>query len=352
MPHSLHFDEVKAVVEWHHHDTTRWLAKADPAPSLIRFTLRLDAPHALFEIMIPIKYKDHPTASASAVYVHINPKSITSLSHSIKENAPDSSDRVFPSATCLDFKLNNPVSILIPTFVNEPVVAARPRSGKILDSLHELLHKTSLRIYIPDNTLSSEQLDSISSTVSKQQLQPFSGPDFDISRLFTGVGAKATTLPRPPPPSYNKAAAETNVPLYNESTTFDPPTHKRKRSLDASEKGDPILARLLELEKTIHHRAQQDTLIQEQNAQIGELREKLARYEKRFVDLEAEVAGLRQAHDDAHDAESLELIEIRDDVQTLDERIDFVARGKDDEEFKERLKEEVIGELILRLSQG
>lgn len=348
--HSLHFEEVKAVLEWQHHDTTHWLAKADPARSLIRFTLRLDAPHALFEIMIPIKYKDHPTASA--IYVHINPESITSLTHSIKDNVPDASDRVFPSATCLDFQLNNTVSILIPTFVNEPVVAARLRSGKILDSLHELLHTTSLRIYIADNTLSSEHLDTVTTAVSTQQLKSFSGPDFDISRLFTGVGAKVTTLPRPPPPSYNNAAAETNVPLYNESTTFDPPTHKRKRSLETAEKSDPILARLLELEKTMHHRAQQDTLIQEQSAQISELQEKLVRYEKRFLDLEAEIAGLRQAHDEAHDAESLELSEIREDVQTLDDKIDFVARGKDDDEFKDRLKEEVMAELILRISQG
>ncbi|SPJ75734.1 uncharacterized protein FTOL_05465 [Fusarium torulosum] len=348
---SVDIEEVKAVIEWQHHDTTRWLTEADPPSSSIRFTLRLDASFALFEIVIPIKYKDYPTSSA--IYVHINPESITSLSHSIKDNAPDASDLVFPSATSLNLDLDNTVSILIPTFIKEPVVAARPRSGKILDSLYELLHTTSLRIYIPDDTLSLEQLDSISTAVTQQQLKPFSGPDFDVSRLFTGSGAKVTTLPRAPPPSYNKAAAQTNIPSYNESTTFDPPTHKRKRKQEASEKDGPIWAKLLELETIIQHRAPQDALVQEaQRAEILELRDKLARCEKRVLDLEAEVAGLRQAQDDANDAESVELTELRDDVQTLEEKIDFVARGKDDEEFKERLKEELLGELILRISRG
>lgn len=350
MVHSVDIEEVKAAVEWQHHGATRWLAKADPTSSSIRFTLRLDASCALFEIMIPIKYKDHSTSSA--VYIHVSPESITSLSHSTKDNAPDASDLVFSTATYLDFELGDTVSILIPTFIKEPVVAARPRSGKILDSLYELLHATSLRIYIPDDTLSLEQLDSISTAVTQQQLKPFSGPDFDISRLFTGVGAKVTTLPRPPPPSYNKAAAQTNTPLYSESTTFDPPTHKRKRSQEASEKGGPIWAKLRELETIIQHRAPQDMLIQEQRAQIVELQDKLVRCEKRVLDLEAEVAGLRQAQDDANDAESVELTELRDDVQTLEEKIDFVTRGKDDEEFKDRLKEEVLGELIVRISRG
>jgi hypothetical protein len=350
MARSVDIEEVKAVVEWQHHGTTRWLAKGDPTRSSIRFTLRLDASCALFEMVIPIKYKDHPTSSA--IYIHINPESITSFSHSVKENAPDASDKVFPSATCLNLELDKTVSILIPTFVKEPVVAARPRSGKILDSLYELLHTTSLCIYIPDDTLSLEQLDSLSTAVTQQQLKFFSGPDVDISRLFTGIGAKATTLPRAPPPSYNKAAAQTNTPLYNESTTFDPPTHKRKRSHEASGKDGPIWAKLLELETLIQQRAQQDALVQEQRVQIVELQDKLARHEQRVLDLEAEVVGLRQAQDDDKDAESVELTELRDDVQTLEEKIDFVARGKDEDEFKDRFKEEILAELILRISRG
>ncbi|RGP81333.1 hypothetical protein FLONG3_477 [Fusarium longipes] len=300
--------------------------------------------------MIPIKYKDYQ--NSSAVYVHINPESITAFKHSVKDDALDAGDPVFPSATCLDFELKNPISILIPTFVKEPVVAARPRSGRILDSLYELSHVTSLRIYIPNGALSLDQLDSISTAVTQQKLAPFSGPDFDTSRLFTGSGAKKTTLPQPPPPSYNKAAAQSTAPLYNESTTFDPPTHKRKRSQEVAEEVGPIWAKLKELETMMQHRAPQEALVQQQRVEIAELRDKLARCEQRVLDLEAEIAALRQAQDDTLDSEVAELIELRDDVQTLEGRIDFVARGKDDEEFKETLKEEVLEELINRISRG
>jgi hypothetical protein len=349
MARSVDIEEVWAVIEWQHHGTTQRLARPDPPKSSIQFTLHLDASCALFEIMIPIKYKDHPTSSA--VYIHINPESIIAINHSTKYDASDTSDPV-PSSTYLDFELDNTISILIPSFVTEPVVAARPRSGKILDSLYKLLHTTSLRIYIPDDALTLDQLGSVSTTATQKQLKPFSGPDFDISRLFTGSGAKITTLPQPPPPSYNKTAAQTNVPLYNESTTFDPPTHKRKRSQEVIEKAGPIWAKLLELETIIQLRAPQDTLVQQQHIEIAELRDKLARCENKVLDLEAEVAGLRQAQDNANEAEIVELAELRDDIQTLEGKIDFVARGKDDEEFKDRLKEEVLEELIVRISRG
>lgn len=148
MVRSIDVKEVKAVIEWQHRDTTRWLTEADTASPSIRFTLLLDASCALFEIVIPIKYKDHPTSWA--IYTHISPGSITSLDHSMKDNASDASDLVFSSATSLNLKLGNAVSILIPTFIKGPVVAARPHSGKILDSLIELLDTTSLRIYIPE----------------------------------------------------------------------------------------------------------------------------------------------------------------------------------------------------------
>jgi hypothetical protein len=371
MVYLVDIGEIKAVIEWQQNDTRQWLAESDPPTSSVQFSLRLDKSCAFFEIMIPIRYKEHPTGSA--VYVRITPESMTSLKHSIKDNAPDASDLVFPSATCLDLELAKPISILIPTFINEPVVPARPRSGKILDSLSELLYTTSLRIYVPEDTLSLEQLDSISTAVSQKHLKPFTGPEFDVSRLFTGSGAKVTALPKPPPPSYNKAAVQSSIPLYNESATFDPPTNKRKRCQEPVEKSGPIWDKLRELETIMQHRASQDALVQQQQTKIVELQDKIASNEKRIfdleaqvadlqqardapdgkrlLDLEAEVAGLQQAHHDANDAGAVELTEIRDDMRTLEGMIDF-AHEKDDEEFKERLKEDVLEELIQRISRG
>jgi hypothetical protein len=342
----IELEEVKAVVEWEHDGSTRWLTKPDPQQSFIRFTLHSNATCALFEIMIPIRYKDH--SKNSAVYIHINPSSITSLKHSTQQDPPTAVKPVFGSALSLTLELNNKITILIPSFIKEPIAAARLRSGKILDSLYELLHTTSLCIYIPHDALSQHQLDSLGTAITQRQLQPFSGPDYDISRWFTGSGAKITTLPRLPPPSYNNATAA--APLYNESTAFDSPviSHKRKRSQEAVAASDAIWGKLLELEAIIHH----PPLVQELRAENAELRSLLARCEQKIVDLETEVAGLREAQDIAEDAECVELTEIRDDIKMLEMKIDFVARGKDDDELEHRLKGEVLDELVARISRG
>ncbi|KAM0338123.1 hypothetical protein ACHAPU_011433 [Fusarium lateritium] len=345
-------EEVKAAIEWQHDGSTRWLATPDPHNTFVRFTLRVNKTCALFEIMIPIRYKDH--RNPSAAYIHINPRNITSIVHSTRNRVPDAIKCVFPSATCLQFQLDHTVTVLIPTFVKTPIAVARLRSGRILDSLNELLQKTSLCIYIPDDALSVEQLDLVSTAITQRQLNPFSGPDYDVSRWFSGSGAKILNPPRAPPPSYdNVTAAQADAPLYDESTTFDPPTtrsHKRKRSKELIAEGGAIWDKLLALEAVVHH--DKSLLVQELRAEIAELRGQLSRCEKKVLDLETEVAGLREAQHVDFDAEGVELMEIRDDVRTLEGRIDFITRGEDDEEFKENLKEEVLEELVARISRG
>jgi hypothetical protein len=360
-------EEVKAVVEWQHDGSTRWLTKPDPQQSFIRFTLQFNATCALFQIMIPIRYKDH--SRNSAVYVHINPSSITSLKHSTQQDVPTAVKPVFSSATCLSLELNNTITVLVPSFIKEPVTAARLRSGKIIDSLCELLHTTSLHLYIPSDALSQHQLDSLCTAITQRQLQPFSGPDHDISCWFTGSGARVTTLARLPPPSYDNAT--TSAPLHNESATFDPPviSHKRKRSQEAVAASDAIWKKLLELEATIHHppvihqlRAENAELRNrlmrcEQKAvdaetENAELRNRLARCEQQVLDLETDVAGLQEAQGIADDAECIELSEIRDDIKILEIKIDFIERGKDDDELEHRVKERVLDELVARISHG
>ncbi|KAM0347010.1 hypothetical protein ACHAP4_011529, partial [Fusarium culmorum] len=92
----------------------------------------------------------------------------------------------------------------------------------------------------------------------------FSNPGYgDNSRWFSEYGVKVTTLSKPPPPSYNTATiAQANTPLYNESTTFDPPatSHKCQRSQDLVDKpgcipsAAVVWARLLELQAVVQHR--------------------------------------------------------------------------------------------------
>ncbi|WZH50121.1 uncharacterized protein QYS62_011360 [Fusarium acuminatum] len=358
---SIELDSVTAVIEYQHDGATRFLTRPDPEHASILFTLHVEATSALFDIVIPIRYKDK--TSSKSMNIRISPLSITSLSYSTKTTLPDAITPIIPSATCLELQLVDAITILVPSFIKEPVAAARARSGKILDSLYELSHVTDLRIYIPDSALSLEQLKTISTAVEKQQLRPFSGPDYDISRMFSGSGAKVTTLAAPLPPSYDKVASvQSSAPLYNESATFDPPTtrsRKRKPSQEVLADADAIWNKLQKLEAMINHRTAQDDrardqslLIQVLRDEIAHLREQLASCQKKCTDLEIEVAGLRETQANADDSEAVELADMREDIKTLENRLDFVERGKDDEELGNKIKVEIFDELAARVKGG
>jgi hypothetical protein len=144
---SFEIDEVKAVLGWHHDGVPQYLAEPDPKSSFIHFTLHFDTTLALLEISIPISYKQH--TRTSAICIRINPRSITSLTQSIVRDLPDAAKPIFgfTPATCLDFELNDAVTVLIPSFITEPVTAARKRSGIIINSLYELTQATSAYLH-------------------------------------------------------------------------------------------------------------------------------------------------------------------------------------------------------------
>ncbi|KAG8665034.1 uncharacterized protein FPOAC1_013012 [Fusarium poae] len=350
---SFEIDEVKAVLGWHHDGVPQYLAEPDPKSSFIHFTLHFDTTLALLEISIPISYKQRSSPGCldwteppishtgykqhtrtSAICIRINPRSITSLTQSIVRDLPDAAKPIFgfTPATCLDFELNDAVTVLIPSFITEPVTAARKRSGIIINSLYELTQATS------------------ATATAQQKLHPFSGPDYDIARC--------------------------------ESITFDPPTasHKRKRSQDAVGKrvqvpdSAVIWAKLLELEATVQHHPPPATIPGDQSQHIKELhaiidnlqtqstqyeqkaldretevtnlRIQLAQCEKKVLDLETEVAALRDAQDNADNTGSVEISEMQENILDLEGKIDYVTRGKDDDDFAHILKEDILNELI------
>ncbi|KAF4335657.1 hypothetical protein FBEOM_10494 [Fusarium beomiforme] len=358
---SIELDGVTAVLEYQYDGATRFLTRPDPDNVTIRFTLQVEATSALFDIVIPIRYKDKTTSKS--INIRVDPQSITALEYPTKKDLPDAVKPILPNAMCLELQLVDAIAILVPNFIKEPVAAARPRSGKILDSLYELSHATNLHIYIPDSALSLDQLESISTAITQRQLRPFCGPDHDISRMFSGSGAKVVTLASPLPPSYDKVAtSQPSAPLYNESATFDPPnahSRKRKPSQEVLVDADAIWNKLQKLEAMVSDRPaldaqaiDQSLLVQELRAEVAQLREQLASCEKKCADLEIEVAALREVQATADDSEAVELAEMREDIKTLENRIDFVERGKDDEELSNKIKGEMFEELAARVTGG
>ncbi|ENH62939.1 hypothetical protein FOC1_g10006405 [Fusarium oxysporum f. sp. cubense race 1] len=319
-------NETTAVVEWQWEGATRNLATADPDHDAIRFTLRLDPESqygAHFEISIPFRFKDKP--AGAGVCLRINPFFIKSFAYSDVPTPPDAVKQIFDATTYLDFTLDNTITILIPSDVEEPVVAARARSGKVLDLIHELSCITSLRIYIQQSLLSPDELKSISEAVEQCQIKPSSDPDYDISRMFSGSGAKVTTIPPPKPPSYKKATKTQPPPNA-------PSNRKRPRQDSHPEFFSQFWDKLQKLEAKVDDLQTDNAKLRADNAQ---LKDKVARLEKKYE-------GLEQG-----DAEETVMIEIRDDISSLDHRVKCIEDARD-EDFED-IKEGVFDELAKRL---
>ncbi|KAF4953812.1 hypothetical protein FSARC_12311 [Fusarium sarcochroum] len=382
-PSCINLEQTTAAIEWQWNGATRTLVIPDPTNSTIRFTARLDITQhrALFEIVIPIRFKDKGTASA--IYLRMSPLFINSFDFSTKTEPPETLKTTFDSVTTsLDLQLTKTVAVLVPIYVKEPVSAARPRSGKVLDSLCELSRVTALRVYIRDSLLSDDQLRSIRDEVHQRNLEPFSGPDYDISRMFAGNGAKATVLAPVAPPSYEK------------STSLQPaPSYERKRPRQNTIEGpkynvDEMWKRLCMLESTIAEirepRAEstkprdekqelrdpqaqaenaepvdQSQMVQKLSAENSQLRDRVSCLESKLAalvdkheSLEREIAGLRDSQDATNYEEDAAVISIREDIKALEDRADYIERGKDDDDFAKKLKEEVFHELAARVSAG
>ncbi|KAF4957190.1 hypothetical protein FGADI_3255 [Fusarium gaditjirri] len=374
-PSCIDIEQTAAVVEWEWEGATRSLATPDPDNVPIRFTIHIDSTHdqhrAHFEIVIPVKFKDKP--SSAAVFLRISPLFITRFRFSTNIKPSDSMKHRFDSATCLEFELSNTIAVLVPSYVKEPVLASRPRSGKVLDSLYELSHVTAFRIYIQESLLSLVQLDSISDRVTNGQLEPFSGPEYDISRMFSGSGAKATKLAPPRPPSYEKATC---------SQPLSAPSYQRKRPRQDSPQGPDISQvwdKLQKLESMFHDKVgeltaenaklrdqkpkleesqaettqspDQSQVVIELRAENARLREEVERLKNRQEDLEAEVASLQAAQRSEKDTEEVAIIEIRDDIESLERRLSWIENGKDEYMIKQ-IKQEVFDELATRVLGG
>ncbi|KAF5696523.1 hypothetical protein FMUND_15663, partial [Fusarium mundagurra] len=120
--------------------------------------------------------------------------------------------------------------------------------------------------------------------------------------------------------------------LDSVSATFDPPdtrSRKRKQSQEVLADTNAIWNKLQKLEAMINHRPARDIqgcdqslLVQELRAEVADLGKQLASCQKKCADLEIEVAGLREAQANVDDGGGVELAGIREDIKTLENRID------------------------------
>ncbi|CEF83409.1 hypothetical protein SNK03_010169 [Fusarium graminearum] len=178
--------------------------------------------------------------------------------------------------------------------------------------------------------------------------------------MFGGKGAKSITPRAPLPPSYKTAASpKPNDAPYNESAILNSPNappRKRKQGQASITDSKAIWNRLEQLKTMLNrqtlHDAQTPSLIrmnQELRTEIAQLQEQHASLQKKYEELDSEVASLRQAQVNADDSQDVELVDIRDNIADLENRMDFVERGKDDDEFIIRVKDVVLEEMGARI---
>ncbi|RYC78344.1 hypothetical protein BFJ63_vAg18782 [Fusarium oxysporum f. sp. narcissi] len=155
--------------------------------------------------------------------------------------------------------------------------------------------------------------------------------------MFNGDGGKVTTIDPPKPPSYERA------------TKFPPnaPSSNRKRPRQDSQPDifTQFWDKLNKLESKVGELQADNAQLRVENAQ---LKDKFAGLEKRCEGLEAQVA-LSLAN--GNDTEEATMIEIRDDIDSLNGRVASIESGRD-EEFSEQIKEEIFDELAKRLLGG
>ncbi|EXK77749.1 hypothetical protein FOQG_17548 [Fusarium oxysporum f. sp. raphani 54005] len=367
---SIRIQNTTAVIEWDVDDTTRSLATPDPINSTIQFTLRLDAPTtkgqrgALFEVMVPVRFKDR--GKHASIYLRLSPLFISSFAFTIKTEPSDDIKTTFSNAvTCLDLTLEKPIAFLAPRYVQMPVTAARLRSGAVLDALRELSRARRMRIYVSEEVITAAQLTLIQDAISQRTLEPLSGPDTDISRMFGGLGGKPVHLSLP--------ETVPALPTYDDAAALPPPAppleRKRPRS-DSDNDGDGdkgssrLWTKVLQLESIImtyveKPRAQVNVGVEELRTENTQLRERVACLEDKVLtlqnkneELERDMAILEQANKGRDEEEDTQLISISEDIESLASRVDWIERGKDDEAFADKIKGVIFDELAARVAGG
>ncbi|KAF4442358.1 hypothetical protein F53441_11786 [Fusarium austroafricanum] len=95
----------------------------------------------------PNQAQDIP--GSSAIYLYICP-SVTLFEFSSRTPISEDIKQKFDPAARLDLQLNKSPAVLVFTAVGERVIAARPRSGRVSDTIYRLSLATALSIFIED----------------------------------------------------------------------------------------------------------------------------------------------------------------------------------------------------------
>ncbi|KAF4948640.1 hypothetical protein FSARC_13690 [Fusarium sarcochroum] len=349
-PASLNvYKTTPAVIAWQWNNETRSLAEPDPPIKSITLTTRFDATNTFFELSIPIRLKGIKTSSS--IILRIPPSSIAYFDFVQSMTVPDTVRDKFDSTTlCLNFQLNEHLKLLLPVDVHEPLSPMRTHSGRVFDAIRELANVTSLFVYVEASRLSNAQLQSIGDAIDLGSLPPASD---DLASMYGGTGAKIIALPASadlPPPSYDEAEPPPpSAPIYD---------RKRPRKDDRDERDEDIALIWAQLQMMQKDHVEEKKALRRENEdlkqEIHELRERLTTFEKYHESLKEEFGALEATteHKTVELGEEIDIhiAELKDDLQELRGRVDYIREEHDEDELVDRAKDKVLDHIRTRLS--
>ncbi|KAJ4317639.1 hypothetical protein N0V84_007238 [Fusarium piperis] len=238
--------DAPAVITWQWNNSNCSLAEPDPQIKSITLTTRFTTTSAFFQLNIPIKLKGIKTLTS--IILRISSSSIASFNF-------------LPNA-------------------DEALSPMRAQSGTVLDAIRQLANVTVLSVYVKAHEQSSAQLQSISDAINQDLIPSFRD---DLSRMYTGTGAKIITLSVP--------AAHQSPPTYDEAKSPPPsaPIFDRKRPRkDFRDSRDEDLALIW---ARLGDDAERLNALEQEN---GALREEAREVRKQFQKIETCLQDLRE----------------------------------------------------------
>ncbi|KAF5547497.1 hypothetical protein FNAPI_8526 [Fusarium napiforme] len=250
-----------AVIGWQSRDTLKYLAEPDPKNNTLTEALliktRVDKTSSLFEICIPMYLKLTEKRTPKVSVILCMPLStIENFSSRMLPTVPQPvRAKLSSQVICLDFKLNENITVLIPLYAKEQPAQGKTQSGLVLDNIREISQIKSFSVYIDYSALFEVQLHEIRNAMNGGHYRFTRKRQLDLQSLYQGEGAKIAHLL----PQLEQAprAQRDQLPAYDEvpSSSSDVTTQKRKRPRREPNDHDSETS-LLEAEtlKTLHER--------------------------------------------------------------------------------------------------
>lgn len=356
---------TNVIIQWESDGTTRSLSKGDPKANPVTLTTRFDKTCAFFELSVPLKLKviDHTT-----ITLRVCASSIISLDLVKNPTVPDALQQELGSISlCLSLIVNRHLDVLLPTAALEPVSPARAPSGLVLDAVRDLCQATAFSIYI--EARENPGFRAISDAASQGLLKSFRSSRFQLTSMYGGQGAKLVNLSSDaslPPPSYNEVEPPPPPP------PIDLKNDRKRPRQDSQNEHNNIALIWKELqdmketmardEKRIEALETENKKLRQENKDMSQgmdkLRERCTALETSQQDLKHSLEVLdtdsekfmKMATEELLDTYDNDLVELREDMRAMEQAVKYIEEGHVSDESVKKIKDAVVQDITTRLS--